>query len=385
MSVRTAIAAAAIVLATSAMVRLKADTTTGADWSGGAFSRIDEARRGKPSLARRIDVLPDRLTDRDFWQAFLDLSEPAGAFKSDNLLSNELRFQRVIPDLTRLVKPGGVYIGVGPEQNFTYIAAIRPKLAFVVDVRRGNADLHLMYKALFDVSADRADFVSRLFSRGRPDGLDAASPPAAIFNAYAGVQPNERLYLENLAVIRNQLVTVHGFALSAEDLERIESIYHVFFVTGPSIRYSPLGSFGGTVQPTYAELMAATDANGDPHAYLASEEAFQAIKDAERRNAIIPIVGNFAGPKALRALARYLRSKGATVSVFYVSNVEEYLHEDRVWQAFCANAATLPFDDDTAFIRAVRISIPEAPGTGFAPRLERLAPQLKECVAAPTP
>ncbi len=84
--------------------------------------------------------------------------------------------QRVVPDLTRTVKPGRVYMGVGPEQNFTYIAATRPAMAFIIDVRRGNLQLHLMYKALFELSTDRADFVSRLFS------LRAASRPGAKIN-----------------------------------------------------------------------------------------------------------------------------------------------------------------------------------------------------------
>ena len=97
-----------------------------------------------------------------------ELSEADGFFRSDNLVSNELFMQRVIPDLTRIVKPGRVYLGVGPEQNFTYIAAIKPAMAFIIDVRRGNLQLHLMYKALFELSSDRADFVSRLFSLKRP-------------------------------------------------------------------------------------------------------------------------------------------------------------------------------------------------------------------------
>src|SRR5678809_849042 len=102
---------------------------------------------------------------------------PARADKgrSDTLASNELVFARVVPDLIARTKPSGVYLGVGPEQNFTYIAAIRPKIAFIPDIRRGNLDLQLMYKALFELSADRADFVSRLFSRKRPAGLRPGS------------------------------------------------------------------------------------------------------------------------------------------------------------------------------------------------------------------
>src|SRR6266508_3998644 len=131
--------------------------------------------------------LPSRLSDSEFWTLIGDLSEPGGAFRSDNLLSNESRFQFVIPDLVDTARPGGVYMGVGPEQNFTYIAAVRPAMAFIVDIRRANLDLHLMYKALFELSADRADFVSRLFSRKRPEGLTAASSVRDIFQACASV------------------------------------------------------------------------------------------------------------------------------------------------------------------------------------------------------
>jgi hypothetical protein len=135
--------------------------------------------------------LPARLTDQEFWKLVTDLSEPNGSFRSDNLLSNEVWFQRSLPQLARMTRPGGAYIGVGPEQNFTYVVALKPAIAFIVDVRRGNLDLQLMYKALFELSTDRADFVSRLFSRRRPATLTAASTPTQIFNAISAVSPTE--------------------------------------------------------------------------------------------------------------------------------------------------------------------------------------------------
>ena len=125
-----------------------------------------------PAAQTPASRLPPRLSDQEFFTLMTELSEADGFFRSDNLVSNELFMQRVIPDLTRVVKPGGVYLGVGPEQNFTYMAAIKPAMAFIIDVRRGNLQLHLMYKALFELSSDRADFVSRLFSLKRPAGLD---------------------------------------------------------------------------------------------------------------------------------------------------------------------------------------------------------------------
>ena len=76
--------------------------------------------------------LPARLSDQDFWRLVSESSEPDGSFRSDNLLSNELGFQFVVPELTKTTKPGRVYMGVGPEQNFTYIVATRPATSAAV-------------------------------------------------------------------------------------------------------------------------------------------------------------------------------------------------------------------------------------------------------------
>ena len=135
--------------------------------------------------------LPSRLSDQEFWKLVTDLSEPDGTFRSDNLLSNEVWLQYVIPELLKTAKTGRVYMGVGPEQNFTYMTAMKPSMAFIVDIRRGNLDLHLVYKALFEMSADRADFVSRLFSRKRPTGLTDKSTAEEIFEAF-GERREER-------------------------------------------------------------------------------------------------------------------------------------------------------------------------------------------------
>jgi hypothetical protein len=347
------------------------------------FSQTSSSRAsvasGLSQTVVRRDTLPARLDDKAFSKLMTDLSEPNGNFRSDNLVSNEIRFQWILPELTRTVRPGGVYLGVGPEQNFTYIAALRPKLAFILDVRRGNVDLHLMYKALFELSADRADFVSRLLSRRRPAGLTASSTASEILGAFATVEPNEGFASETLATIRNQLVTYHHLPLTVADVTRIAAIHNVFLLAGTKIQYSPYGSFGGTVQPTYADLMAATDEAGQPRSFLASEQAFALVRDLERRNLIVPVVGNFAGPRTLRAIGGYVRRNGANVSAFYVSNVEEYLRQDGVWQAFCGNLATLPIDESSAFIRAVRLDPLNPAVEGFATRLSRMAADVREC------
>src|SRR5262249_41174261 len=131
---------------------------------------------------RGADTLPAQIPDDQFWQLIESSSELGGVFQSENFLSNETGFQSVIPVLKQNTSPGGVYMGVGPEQNFTYIAAIRPKIAFIIDIRRQNMIEHLIYKAVFEMSNDRADFLSKLFSRKRPAGLTEKSTPDELFD-----------------------------------------------------------------------------------------------------------------------------------------------------------------------------------------------------------
>src|SRR5438067_4318513 len=138
-------------------------------------------------ITTRAAELPAGLSDQQFWELSADASELSGYFRSENLTSNELRFQEVIPELLARTRPGAVYLGVGPEQNFTYIAAAKPSMAIIFDIRRGNLLLQLMYKALFELAGDRADFVARLFSRPRPAGLSAASTVGEIFIKFGDV------------------------------------------------------------------------------------------------------------------------------------------------------------------------------------------------------
>ena len=334
--------------------------------------------------------LPTRVSDQEFWKMASDFSEPDGSFRSDNLLSNEIWLQYVIPDLTKTAKAGRVYMGVGPEQNFTYIAALKPAMVFIVDIRRGNLDLHLAYKALFELSADRAEFVSRLFARKRPEGLTTKSTAEEIFAAYSGVASSDALYNENLKAIQNQLVTKHGFALSKDDLDGIEYVYNAFTTFGPRIEYSStgrgggFGGFGGGFggggrQISYADLMTSTDADGRARSYLATEEHFTVLKTLETNNLLVPVVGNFAGPKAIRSVGRYLKEKGATVSAFYLSNVEMYLEQDRIWGAFCANVATLPLDETSTFIRSLRGARFGQGGAGLGSELGPMAAEVSRC------
>lgn len=290
--------------------------------------------------------LPERLSDAAFWQLSHDSSEGGGFFRGENitnLTSNERRLQDVIPDLLKRAGTGGVYLGVGPEQNFTYIAALKPDLAVIFDIRRGNLDLQLMYKAIFELAADRAEFVSLLFSKPRPAGLSSRSTAAQLFGAFAGSTTSEALYKRNLAAIEDRLKRTHGLPLAADDVAGLEAVYQAFYWNGYAVRATP----------TYADLMMATDAAGVARSFLSSEARFAVVKDLESRNLVVPVVGDFAGPKAIRAIGVYLEAHNAVVSAFYLSNVEQYLARYGTWDLFCRNIATLPLDARSTFIRSV--------------------------------
>ena len=287
-----------------------------------------------------------RISDREFQTLITGMSEPGGTFVTDNIISNEVAFQEVIPELQRTHR--GAYIGVGPEQNFTYIVALKPSIAFIVDLRRGNMLLHLMYKALVEMSASRADFMSRLFARPRPAGVGPDTDAGALFNAYAAVPVSEARAATELTRILDRLTRVHGFALSDDDRQGLSAVYRSIYRGGPRMR----GDFGGGAWiPTYAELMALSDPTGRNQTFLGSEANFATLKSYESNNLIVPLVGNFSGDRTIRAVGRYLGDRRLTVGTFYASNVEDYLFKDGSWKRFAGNLATLPIDERALLIR----------------------------------
>jgi hypothetical protein len=302
--------------------------------------------------------LPTQLTDAEFSRLFTELSEPGGDYPYQNFVTNEETIQDVMPVLTKVTKPGGVYLGVGPEQNFTYVAGVKPRMAFIFDIRRQNAIEHLMYKALFEMSPTRGDFVSHLFSIKSTEKVPATARANGLFLAFDGLKGDKAYYTQNLAAIKDNLAK-HKLPLTAEDLKKVEYIYDVFFRAGPDIDYKFASEWpaGMAPAPTYVQAMTDTDADKKPWSFLATEANYQFLREMHLKNLFIPIVGDFTGPKAVRAVGNYVRQHNAIVSAFYVSNVEFYFVEPRgtreQLQRFYENVATLPMDRSSLFIRFV--------------------------------
>jgi hypothetical protein len=294
-------------------------------------------------VAGAAETLPPDLSDAAYWKLISDFSEPDGYFQLEIVTSNEMTYQYSLPELMKIAKTGGAYLGVGPEQNFTYIAAMQPKIAFIVDIRRDMMLEHLMYKAVFEMSADRAEFVSNLFSRKRPANLAPDTSVEAMFRAFVSVPPDRMLAEENLKTIMSRLNTIHKFPISTEDENKIRSIYLTFFEEGVATFRSSFGS------PGYATLMMRTDDAGKNWSYLASKENYDRVRAMHQKNLIVPLVGDFAGPKTIQSVGQYVRDHDALVNVFYVSNVEDYI-SDR-WSTWSKNVASLPTDKSSVLMR----------------------------------
>src|SRR4030095_2277845 len=185
----------------------------------------------------------------------------------------QISYQEVLPALSRLAKPGGVYFGVASEQNFTYIDVVRPKAAFIFDVRRQNTLQLPMYKALFVIARHRAAFVSLLFSRRRPAGLDANSSAVALFQAFAEAKPDPQLYAATLKDIKDRLIRQHRFALSADDEKKLEYLFNVFFRGGPRMDYGFASTAPNPYVPSYHMLAVSNDGHGKNWVYLNREES----------------------------------------------------------------------------------------------------------------
>jgi hypothetical protein len=320
------------------------------------------------------------VTDPSFARQVRELSEPGGSFDTDNLISNERSYLHVIPALKQAGLTGGAYVGVGPDQNFSYIASTRPSVAFIIDVRRDNLLLQLLFKALFEISDTRAAYLGHLFGRRLPPPPDQWRS-AALDKIVAQIdqaQPNA----EDLRALHRQVsaqIAGFGLPLSAPDLATIQRFHQTFIDNGLSLKFQSFGRAPRSYYPTYRELLFETDRAGRQASFMMSEDDYQFVRGLELRNAVVPVVGNLAGASALAAIGRAVRQRGETVSVFYVSNVELYLFQDGVFPRYADTVSGLPHSSNSVVIRSIFAgpgvwSLPDTvPGYASASVIQRMA------------
>ncbi len=282
------------------------------------------------------------------------LSEPPGSFDTDNLISNERSYLQVLPALAVSGLRGGAYVGVGPDQNFTYIARLRPSIAVIVDIRRDNLLLHLLFKALFDEAPTRVEYLSLLFGRAPPATGDWRS--ASIDRVVTEIDGASRMPDAGMARRRASLdaaLTRFGVPLSAADRDTIHSFHRRFVDGGLDLRFESFGRPPRSYYPTYRDLLLASDGSGHPGNFLASEDDYQFVRLLERQDLVIPVVGNLGGGRALAAIARLVAERHESVSAFYTSNVEFYLFGNGSFPRFVENLRLLPHSGQSVIIRSI--------------------------------
>jgi hypothetical protein len=306
-----------------------------------------------PALAQPAAAPPATaaLTATEFAQLIERISEPNGYFDTDNLISNESSYLHVMGKLRKLNVTGGAYVGVGPDQNFSYIAQVRPRIAFIVDIRRDNQLQHLFFKALFALANNRAEYLCLLF--GKPLVMDAGKWHITQIVEYLDKSPSDR---KRFDASREKIVAkikTFGLKLDDKDFTTIARIHEEFFTAGLELKFTSHYRSPRSYYPSYRDLLLEKDLTGKQCNYLVAEDDFQFVRSLENRNLLIPTVGNFAGDKAFRAVGKILKERGEKVTAFYTSNVEYYLMGDTSFDRYADNVRQWPLDPRGVLIRSV--------------------------------
>jgi hypothetical protein len=283
------------------------------------------------------------------------LSEPGGYFGGDNLISNEQSYLRVLPALEQAKVTGGAYLGVGPDQNFSYIAQIRPSVAFIIDIRRDNLLLHLLFKALFAAAPTRVEYLSLLTGRAPPDHPETWNS-ASIDTLVSYIDRMPAMPAPALMSLRTRLeagMTSDGVPLSASDFLTIAAFHRGFIDAGLSLVFQAHGQPVRDYYPSLRTLLRETDGTGRQRSFLATEPGFQFVRSLEGRDLVVPVVGDVSGPRAMQAIAAEMTARSEPLSALYISNVEYYLFADGRFAAFAENLKRLPRNDRSTMIRSV--------------------------------
>lgn len=297
--------------------------------------------------------LPVPQQQPSFAELYHRLSEQGGYFDSDNLISNETSYLHALDELRAAGVKGGAFIGVGPDQSFSYIAEIRPELAFMIDVRRDNMLQHLMFRSLFLRSQNRMEYLAGLIgAQVQGHGAGWTGQPIERILAVLDTAKRTAEEFERVSAIVIEDARATGIPLSAEDIATIERFHREFHDLGLEIRYTSKNRPPRLSYPTLRELILEKDRAGALASYLSTEDRWRTMREMTRNNRVLLVTGDLAGERALRAIGDYVRERGLKVSALYTSNVEQYLFQFGVFESFARNTLTLPFDSNAVIIRS---------------------------------
>mgnify|MGYP001585554771 CR=1 FL=1 len=139
-----------------------------------------------------------------------------------------------------------------------------------------------------------------------------------------GVFPSSRMRRMRRDDFSRRLMREH--TLTADDLKAIENVYGAFYQYGPAIQYSSTEG-GASYQPTYVDLMLATDPRGRPRGYLSSEDAFATARALAEKEGLFAGISSGANVLASLQIATELGPGQKVVTVLVDSGLK-YLQGD---------------------------------------------------------
>ncbi|MBL8190528.1 MAG: hypothetical protein JNK38_21095, partial [Acidobacteria bacterium] len=300
-------------------------------------------KSSSPGNPAPLEPADRSLSLQEFAALSQKLSESNGYFDTDNLISNETSYLHVMGKMRQMKISGGAFIGVGPDQSFSYIAQIRPNIAFMVDIRRDNLLQHLLFKALFESARNRIEYLCLFLGKPVPADLNT-------WNArnikdiveYIDKTPKDTKLFDAAHAALSAKIKSYGIKISEAEFATIKRMHTEFFTSGLDLKFTTHGRGSRYYYPNYRDLTLEKDLTGKQCNYLASEDDFQVMKSLQGRNLVIPVTGDLAGSHALKQIAAYLNEQRETVSAFYTSNVEFYLSRGDEFDKFAANVKALP-------------------------------------------
>ena len=263
------------------------------------------------------------------------LSGPETGPAADNLVSNEDSYPRIAGQIAEDAPRNGVYLGVGPDQNFTMIAHSRPRWALIVDYRRRNLLLHLAHYALFRLSPDRVSYLERLTARKPTAKLSEASAGRELVEAFSKTTMDRRRLDSSIADARKVLGPL-GIVRESE-WAALATIQAKMAGPGLNARFLALPMY-----PTLGQMIQTPDAEGRSAHFLSQEPLYQVVRDLQREERVVPAVGDFGDPAAFERLRRWLREGELKIALAYVSDVEFFLLRVGKFDAYARGLESLP-------------------------------------------
>lgn len=198
----------------------------------------------------------------------------------------------------QIVDLGGVFIGVGSNQNYAMAGWSKPEILIIVDFDQLIVDLHRVYRVAFLNAATPEAFL-QLWSK---DGREKLS--ALVKEAYAK------------ASTRRRAMDALNFShrILAKRLRESIELYK----------------------------------NANTPFYLSDQSQYDTIVELFRNNRVYAIRGDFTADKTVRDIARALNTLKKTVRVFYISNCESYFEFKRQYRK---NMLAIPTDDKSVILR----------------------------------